>query len=167
MAQLRDRSQTPRSLVVVIPTTNEEFHFDETRDSYDDVANQAIRKSTLRTDRKNPQTVAVVVHTQIINKGKIRRTDGATIAVMPFAREITGAEYEADMAELLEQLPEQFRGFVSQKAYEDGHSAGYSEVLIHADSLVHGLVPAIKAYKDALQEDFQQALGDMPDADEN
>lgn len=57
-----------------------------------------------------------------------------------------GQEYDARMQELLAEIPEEFRTFVSAQAYDRGHSAGYEEVLGIAQGIVFELVPSISKY---------------------
>lgn len=64
---------------------------------------------------------------------------------------MTAEEFERKQTELLAQLPEEFRGGVSFKAWQDGHSAGFEEVILHITELVDMLLQPIKEYTARLQ----------------
>ena len=51
-----------------------------------------------------------------------------------------------EQAEILKQLPPEFRDFASYYAYEQGHSAGAKEVTLILDQLVSRMIPSIKAF---------------------
>lgn len=48
--------------------------------------------------------------------------------------------------QILAEIPIEFRSMVSAKAWEDGHSCGYSEVLLHARNLVEELKDPLESY---------------------
>jgi len=52
---------------------------------------------------------------------------------------MTEEKFAAKQAEMLSSIPEVFRGWLSHKAWEDGHAFGYGEVLLLLADLVDGL----------------------------
>jgi hypothetical protein len=60
---------------------------------------------------------------------------------------MTENEFVEKQNELLEQVPQAFRGFVSYHSWEKGHACGYDEVLLIAESLISELAPAIAQFK--------------------
>lgn len=48
---------------------------------------------------------------------------------------------------LLAEIPQEFRLFVSAKAYEDGHSSGFQEILGCVQDLVAGLKEPCKQFE--------------------
>lgn len=56
------------------------------------------------------------------------------------------AEYEARRDEILSDIPDEFRGYFSWKAWEGGHSSGYHEVIIVLQDLLDGFQDALKKY---------------------
>lgn len=52
---------------------------------------------------------------------------------------MTEQEFAAKQDEILSSIPEAFRGWLSHKAWEDGHAFGYEEVLLLLTDLVDGL----------------------------
>lgn len=71
-----------------------------------------------------------------------------------FKREQKESEdkFQREMAEILAPLPEEFRSFVSWRAWEYGHSAGYNEVVNYAITLAGELLPAVQAYTKKIKE---------------
>lgn len=59
---------------------------------------------------------------------------------------MTEREFTERQNKLLAELPEEFRGVVSFKAYQDGHASGYEEILIHVADFVGMLKKPIIAY---------------------
>lgn len=64
---------------------------------------------------------------------------------------MTEEEFTLKQELLLVELPDQFRNFVVQKAWQDGHSCGYDEVLSIVQNLVAGLVPAVETYREFVE----------------
>lgn len=60
---------------------------------------------------------------------------------------MTPEEFAEKESELLSKIPQEFRGAVSYQAYEDGHSAGYEEVLIYVERYVGMLFEPIKKFE--------------------
>jgi len=52
---------------------------------------------------------------------------------------MTEQEFATKQVEILASVPKAFRGWLSHKAWEDGHAYGYEEVLSHLDDLTSGL----------------------------
>ena len=59
---------------------------------------------------------------------------------------MTGEEFNVAEAEVLANLPEEFRAAVSWDAYERGHAYGYEEVLNNIRATVDWLLPCIQKY---------------------
>lgn len=55
--------------------------------------------------------------------------------------------YEERKSELLNKIPKEFHNFVSQYAWENGHSSGYDEVINIMSELICRLHPCIKEYE--------------------
>lgn len=60
---------------------------------------------------------------------------------------MTPEEFNKQETELLNKVPQEFRGWLSYYAYEQGHSAGYEEVLSYLRELIYELVPAMNKFK--------------------
>ncbi len=144
------------SVVAVLPDGAEHFEdirpFGGRRDvgmtlrDYETVAENAVRKKGLTTPRSNPVPVKVSVFKLEIKGGKLDRNKVKDFPITPPLERMTDAEYNSEMAELLAELPEEFRSYVSSESYDHGHSAGYEECVSIARSMVHGLKPVIDAY---------------------
>jgi len=59
---------------------------------------------------------------------------------------MTNEEFRQKEEELLKDIPPEFRSAISYHAWEQGHSAGYGEVLIYVSDLADALAPAIRAF---------------------
>jgi hypothetical protein len=64
---------------------------------------------------------------------------------------MTQDEFNEEKAELLKFAPEEFHSELSHKAWEDGHSAGYEEVILLLQGLVDWLDAPLKAYTARIQ----------------
>jgi len=62
---------------------------------------------------------------------------------------MTPEEYNKKHKELLDKIPEEFRGWLSWYSYDKGHSAGYEEVLLVLDDMVRGFLEPLNNYKKA------------------
>jgi hypothetical protein len=56
-------------------------------------------------------------------------------------------DFAAKQAALLDEVPEVVACFIRVKAWEDGHSSGYQEVLSHVESLAYDMKDIISALK--------------------
>jgi hypothetical protein len=115
------------------------------------LAERLIRRLGLTTERNDPKTIKVAVFSLQIVKGKMERRSAGSYDVQPSLKRMTSDEYNAEMKEILADLPEEFHGFISHTAYEDGHSSGYEEVVQIARSLAHDLLPCVKNYTKKLK----------------
>lgn len=65
---------------------------------------------------------------------------------------ITEQEFDVAQAEILSEIPTEFRGNISYIAWEYGHSAGYQEVLYYLRDLVDSIKEPIKQYTKRLSQ---------------
>jgi hypothetical protein len=72
---------------------------------------------------------------------------------------MTGDEYEQKMEEVLSDVPESFRSFVSSHAYEHGHSSGYEEVCSIASGLVYDLQKPLENYRNEIIQSIVKVSG--------
>ncbi len=79
-----------------------------------------------------------------------------TLEVEPYVRPMTPEDYCTAMEKLLEQLPEEFRSFVSSQAYERGHSVGREESYNIAQDIVSSLKDPIKKYQEKIHREFSK-----------
>ena len=63
---------------------------------------------------------------------------------------MTAEQFAEKEKELLQGIPEEFHSRLSYMAYEDGHHAGYEEVLSHLSGLVSDLKEPIAAFQKRL-----------------
>ena len=113
-------------------------------------ADTVVRHFKLTTPRKNPMQVVVKLSTLEIKGGKMERKFYGNIPVMPYLKAMTVDEFNAEQAEILKECPEEFRGVFSGKAWEDGHSAGYEEVISHLSELVDAFKEPINKFANRL-----------------
>lgn len=68
---------------------------------------------------------------------------------------ITEAEFAKRQAEMLKEIPTEFKPVLAYMAWERGHSAGYQEVLNILEDLVATLKKPLEDYRErVIQEEF-------------
>jgi hypothetical protein len=138
--------------VAILPDGTEFFGENNEKNQFfkatglENICEQAVRKAKLTTPRKEPKPVKVELLRLEINEGKLVRVPVGTYNIIPSKERMTDEEYETELSEMLETIPEAFRKFVRTKAYDDGHSSGLEECLNIAESLVSDLIPCIREY---------------------
>lgn len=131
------------NFVSVLPDGTEYFGEGSTPDAQ---ARMAVSESGQTCSRNDPVTVPVKVYELKIAKGQLTRRLLQTVSVqLPFAP-MTEAEFYAEQADELSDLPPDFHGFISSYAWERGHAYGYEEVLGHVRDLTFGLRTPIITY---------------------
>jgi len=70
----------------------------------------------------------------------------------PYPPAMTAEEFNILEAEVLKDLPEEFRSRISYMAHERGHSAGYEECLIHVKEYVRDLKDPIEKFKNRISQ---------------
>jgi hypothetical protein len=151
-----DTTMEKRHYEVIVPGVNGSFFYDipvydrigvgdVNNNRLKEAAEKAVREAKLTTPRKNPQSIEVQVIRLEIQDGKLQRTPNK-VRVQPPLAKMTKAEYDEEMAEVVKDLPEEFRQFVIGRSYEDGHSSGYEEVINYAVELTDALTPCVTAY---------------------
>ncbi len=149
-----------RNFVAILPNgteSNHEIHWETNNTRWNDskirsIAEAAVRDAGLTTPRNSAGvTVPVKVHPLEIRKGQLVRGMGTTFNVVPPLARMTDDDYNRELNEALNDLPDEFRDFISQRAYEDGHSAGYEEIVNLARSLATDLKPAVDKYTKRLK----------------
>lgn len=112
---------------------------------------QVVADAGLRTSRKEPQTVSVQCFQLVINGAALQRNPAGTFQITPPPHRMTQDEFNEEQAELLKFAPEEFHSALSHKAWEDGHSAGYEEVILLLQGLVDWIDAPLKAYTARIQ----------------
>jgi len=74
----------------------------------------------------------------------------------PYPPRMTEEEFGKKQADLLQDIPEEFRGTISYMAYEHGHSAGYEEVIILIQDLVSNFEEPIQKFEKRIKEESKQ-----------
>ena len=57
-----------------------------------------------------------------------------------------GREYNNRLCEITDALPIEFKNYVISESWDRGHSAGYSEILMIAESMVYDLRKVLDEY---------------------
>lgn len=136
-----------RSYVAVLPNGQEFFATDDARNS------KAVTEDAVRriyegtTSRTNPQYLDVELFVLEIANGQQTRRKIATHKVLPPYASMTSEEFNEIQDELLNELPDEFQSYVTQTAWERGHSSGYEEVLGYVRDLVVDLAPVVQKYR--------------------
>lgn len=77
------------------------------------------------------------------------------------------AAYAKEEARILNEIPAEFHSALSKKAYDDGHSVGYDEVLIHLADLADTLRTPIEQFKTRILVAQRQELKKLLDPANN
>lgn len=147
-----------KNYVAVLPDGSESNHelwyYDDGRRQHNhrEAAEQAVRDAGITTPRNaETRTVRVRVHELTIEKGALKRSHGVDFDITPPMARMTDDDYTRELAEALDGLPPEFAAFVSEKAYDDGHSAGYEEVVSLARGMAYSLKQAVDKYNARLK----------------
>lgn len=142
----------------IVSTGAEHYEDVPTRWDAQAIAETAVRKAKITTSRSNPKTCTVEVSELKIKLGSVERQALATVAVKPPFAPMTEGEYQDELKRILMGIPEAFRGYVSKQAWDQGHSAGYEEIINIAGNIVSDLLPSIKAFEIALLNRHQNLM---------
>lgn len=63
-------------------------------------------------------------------------------------------DFEMEASEILKDIPESFANWIRGWAYDNGHSAGYEEILGYVSELAESLSPAISQYREEIINKF-------------
>lgn len=134
-------------VVAVLPNGKEYFgHIEEGWRKAADVAADAVRKSDIRTPRRNPQTVKVQMYRMDIEDGQLVRRSLGGYNIMPYMEAMTEKEFSQERDELLADIPQEFHSYISSQAYERGHSSGMEEVINYMKDIVSSIRQPIADY---------------------
>ena len=73
----------------------------------------------------------------------------------PFPPRMTAEEFKSKENELLNEVPKEFRSALSSKAYADGHSAGFEEIICHLEELVNSLGEPIRNFEKRIRAEHK------------
>jgi len=60
---------------------------------------------------------------------------------------MTDQEFNEKQDKILEHIPQEFKSAISYHAYEQGHSSGNEEIIIHLSDLVDALLQPIQEFE--------------------
>ena len=111
-----------------------------------DPTSYKIRELLPRVKWGESESVTVRVYRVDIENLEVKLRYFKEIWVTPFEKEMGSTEYHEEMGRLLEEIPEEFRGYVSSEAYDRGHSSGYEESFNIAQDITNTLKRCIDKY---------------------
>jgi hypothetical protein len=116
--------------------------------SYDleQFAQSTARKLGHKSPYGEDKSISVAIYKIEIKTGKLNRQLVTTKTITLDQEPPTVEQFDEELANILEELPQAFRSYVSSKAWDDGHSSGYGEVLNYAREHVATLLPCILQY---------------------
>jgi hypothetical protein len=155
---LKTRRLMMPSYVAVLPDGAE--YFEDTKQgnvTLYDIGERAVRNAKITATRSNPQSVDVVIKELIIKNGEMTRSSGMQFSITPPLERMTEEEFQAEMTEILKDIPLEFSGFISHSSWEQGHSAGREEVASIAREMAGELIQPIKAYARRIKKEFEDA----------
>lgn len=147
-----------KNFVAVLPDGTE--HFEElsmfsprgwSHHDYERVCENAVRNARLTTPRNNPDCVKVDLFVVSIQNGSLNRHKVGNYSITPPLERMTDSDFNAEMRDILGEIPEEFHSYVSSESWDRGHSAGYEECVSIARSIVFSLKPCIESYRVKLQ----------------
>ncbi len=62
-----------------------------------------------------------------------------------------GVEYNNRLCAITDKLPIEFKNYVISESWDRGHSAGYSEILMIAESMTYDLIRVLTAYNERME----------------
>lgn len=145
-----------KNLVAVLPNRTEYFETvhivpgNLCDDQYRQVAEHAVRDAKMTTPRHKPQKVTVSVSVLVIEKGRLHRYPHASFDIQPPLESMDKEQYEEEMKAILILLPAPFHLFVRRLAWDEGHAAGYEEVVNIAINITNALLNPIAEYRSNL-----------------
>jgi hypothetical protein len=140
---------TVRNFKVTLPN-NEVVYIDHNVDRlaffnqnvFEKVAEEAVRKSSIRTPWDNPQKITVNVVELALKSGQVVEGINQKHTVMPYQTEMTDAEFHQLVEEELKYLPKSFHNIVHDANYNSSESR--HNKWIHTQELIENLGKAIK-----------------------
>jgi hypothetical protein len=147
-----------KQYVATLPNGMESYHEVSTTEVRSDkrgaiarIATEAVARAGIRQPR-NVESAPIYVKVCALNirQGTLVRQEASVVCIHPPLEPMTEEDYSRDLAEALSNLPPEFAEYVSGKAYEDGHSAGYEEVVSMARSMASSLKIAVDKYNKRL-----------------
>jgi flagellar biosynthesis/type III secretory pathway protein FliH len=67
---------------------------------------------------------------------------------------MTEGEFANQQQEMLKEIPKEFRSAMSYKAWEDGHSAGYEEVILLLSNLIDAFKEPIEEFEHRIRKEI-------------
>lgn len=115
--------------------------------NYKTAAEEAVRKSNIRTSWKDPQEISVKVEELKLKNGQIVVAFSSTIKVMPYREEMKDEELSDLIQEELQGLPKSFHKLVNDMIYEHVQRESNYSKWTFAQNLIDELKIAIKGIK--------------------
>lgn len=113
-----------------------------------------IRESGLTTPRQNPQSINVKVMSIVINpEGKLERILFAYFDIIPRIAKMNEDEFQEEQIQMLKDIPKAFHEPLTNVAWDKGHHEGFEEVISELSYLITEFTPAIRAYKEFLENE--------------
>jgi hypothetical protein len=145
------KTNTPDRHFVIIFDSGVEKAVACTHDELKDRVQEAVRKAGITTPRTNPADIEIKVEEFKVDNDMIVRRPYTILKVRPPLTRMTQAEFDAEQADLLTQLPEAFHSAFKSHAWDDGHSSGLEAVTESLRCLIDEMLPSIKAFESELK----------------
>lgn len=142
----------------VVAVVNEQEYFGTVHwySSFQKIAEEAVAHFGIKATKRG-ETIPVQFYEIVAEKGKQQRIERPTVEVSLWYTP-TQSEFEQEQNQLLLQLPEEFREAIRSKAWSDGHSAGFDEVLLHLRELIDILSPCITCYTNSINGNWRREI---------
>lgn len=149
--------------VSVLPDGTE--HFDEIPDtkqarrtfftkSPEDIAKYVVRRSGKTTPRSVRADMLVKMFRLETENGELKRIPVGGFVIPMQLAEMTQEEHDQKLAEVVVDLPHEFRELVGDHAYDHGHSSGLEECISIAQDIAGKLAICVDKYKTRLTSEL-------------
>lgn len=98
------------------------------------------------THRNESKPIVVKIKTVSVKDLKIVYGPERLLQVMPPLQRMTEEEFIEEQETLLKDIPEEFQPFLRTQAWDEGHSAGYEEVINILQALSYAIKKPIEDY---------------------
>lgn len=112
-----------------------------------ELGDEAVRSWGMTTPYGKIKAIELKIFRVTVKEGKLHNRYLCSLNVdLPFDR-MTEAQYDEEKSTILTEVPDEFREWLAQEAYDDGHSSGMEEVISILRSRVSGFMQAFKTYQ--------------------
>lgn len=118
---------------------------------FQSICRDILYKKKIESGPEDDHHISFHISRVTAENGAMAERFAAKLKVSIPCRDYTFEEYQKRLDTILADLPQEFRQFVNERSYEDGHSSGYRTVLNIARDMTSDLVKCVNQYRKNLQ----------------